>query len=421
MKKCLLLCILFLATITVFADQNIITTQVKGQGGNRSEAIENAIVLAVGQLFGIQVDTGRESFKFDTTHINSDRNTFDLNDISIRSQGTKQNLSLDGLIKSFEIIEEAKQDSIYEVTLKVIAYDYKGYENKDRIRIALMPFKSTECTIPKLADLLNQKVTQALSNTNKFALLDRSEVADFEKEMNIIKSTDTSVEEKAKAKKVLGTDYILIGSIDEGNFVCNEKTLKITNSTTKEYKARFAFSFKVIEGPTRITKFSDEIRLNLKANEVKSLFEKWDPAKTQIIDIADKVMDVVANTVAQRITQQFYPVRILAVNDSQVIISNAVWLKPGCVMDVFKTGQDIIDYDTNEKLGQTETKCASIRIESIQGKLAYANIINHAACDIARGDICRVSTTSSSNDNQDTKKTDVIIKDNGGVVLPFDK
>ena len=123
----------------------------------------------------------------------------------------------------------------------------------------------------QLADKLAQKITTALTQTNKFAVLDREHIQEYLDEQNVLFLT-APIEEQARIGQVLGADYMLVGTITEANLRIKHTSSEAAAGVNfKEYRADFAFDYRVIVASSRQVKFSDSVRLRLETDESNSL------------------------------------------------------------------------------------------------------------------------------------------------------
>ena len=226
--------------------RNSVTREVTGQGRNRDEAIKNALYRAVEQVRGVRVDSGTYEFGYRGTSagFNSPQpgqRSIDIDSMNFSTEGTVYTTEIEGLIKSYEVLEENKVDQEnYEVKLKVDVYDYSERGQTKRVKVALMPVKVSQGTYSFLSQrisgdmlsmLFSQRLTAALTQTNKFAVLDRESISDFIGEEKMLISFDAPLREQAKLAETLGADYLLIGTITQAVIEQIDKRLEAVSYT----------------------------------------------------------------------------------------------------------------------------------------------------------------------------------------------
>jgi curli biogenesis system outer membrane secretion channel CsgG len=409
--------------------------QVQGQGSTKDEAIKNGILQAVAQARGIKVGSGDYSIGYDSGSANIDRtNTgkrVEIDAVSVRAEGTLQTTATAGLVKTYEVIDEKKlDDGTYQVTLKVWVYDHKPIDKTSRLRLAVMPLKADErsysfinLTMPgdQLADKLSQKITTALTQTNKFAVLDREHIQEYLHEQKVLFNT-APIEEQARIGQVLGADYMLVGTITEAGLRIKQSTNEaIAGVSFKEYRADFAFDYRVIVASSRQIKFSDSVRLRLETNDVKQLVTKWEPTDLDYKELVDNLIAKAAAEVVNKLSDRLNPPRIasIAADGNVIIDQGGDRLITGTLLDVFKADKQITDADTNEIIGSTEILVATIRIDKVAPAMSYCSVVSGDTSQLAKGLICR--TKSRPAGELEGMKSNVERTPQGGVKLPFDK
>ena len=84
-------------------------------------------------------------------------------------------------------------------------------------------------TVSKFEGAVTAQLENYLTQTRRFALIDRSFLAEQTKELNLIaggSTTSMSVDEIVKLGNRLGTDYLVVGRIEKANSAISEKKVK---------------------------------------------------------------------------------------------------------------------------------------------------------------------------------------------------
>ncbi|MGD0552735.1 MAG: CsgG/HfaB family protein [Sedimentisphaerales bacterium] len=431
------ICAFFAITIVfcslAFAEDTIVK-EVQGQGPSKDDAIKNGLFQAVAQAKGVKVGSGDYSFGYRSASADINRTntgkTVGFDAVSVQTSGTLQTTDIAGLVKTYEVIGEKKlDDGTYQVTLTVWIYN-RVADKTSRTRFAVMPLRPEEqlysfinLTMPgdQLADKLAQKITTALTQTNKFAVLDRQHIDEYIHEQKVLLYS-APIEEQARIGQVLGADYMLVGTITEANLRIKHSTSEAAAGVNfKEYRADFAFDYRVIVASSRQVKFSDSVRLRLETNEVKQLVTKWEPPDLDYRELVDNLIAKAAAEVVNKLSDRMNPPRIASIEaDGKVIIDQGGdRLVTGTLLDVFKTDKQIADADTNEIIGSTETLVATIRIDKVAPVLSYCSMVSGDASQLARGLICRTKSLPAG--EPEGMKSNVERTPQGGVILPIDK
>ena len=415
---------------------NVVIREVIGRGPDRKQAIKNALYTAVGQVRGVKVDSGSYEFAFrgaggGITTEGPDGKRIEFGSVDVATEGTAYTTEIAGLVKTYDVLEEKQIDEgNYQVKLKVAVYDYAGRRRTKRVKIALMPVKTLKNKYPflgvsvpadNLAALFAQRLAVGLTQTNKFAVLDRESISDFLKEKKMLLSLDAPLGEQAKVAETLGADYLLVGTISEAKIEKIERYLTVSDYTTREFKARFAFDYRLVDSSTKQIAYASVAQKYLENQQVRELADEQNPAEWDPAQVRDAFIRVVANDVIEAIIDRVYPIRIVAVQqDGQVILNQGGdRMKKGMLLDVFAESRELFDPDTKESLGRLENRIATLRIERVGHTISFAKVVYGDLSKISKGLVCRVKKVTK--DYGVGKKPDITKTEKGGVKLPFDK
>jgi len=415
---------------------NVVIREVIGQGHNRDEAVKSALYRAVEQVRGVKVDSGSYEFDFrgagagvSAKEPGGRRIEFDSVDVATR--GTVYTTEIGGLIKSYDVLEEKRIDeNTYQVKLRVAVYDRGAQAQTTRVKVALMPAKTLQrsynflgVTIPAeaLSLLFSQRLAMGLTQTNKFAVLDRESISDFARERNMLLSFDAPVAEQAKLIETLGADYLLVGTISQAKIEKIAKYLEAADYTATEFKARFNFNYKLVDSATKQIVVASTVQKYLENKEVRDLADELDPAEWDSSQIRDAFISLVVNDVVEAIIDRVYPVKVAAVQqDGQIILNQGgERLATGTLLGIFAQGEEVFDADTQESLGAVENYVATVEVQRVTHTMSFAKIVEGDLSKVSEGLVCRVKKVEK--DYGMGAKPDVIRTKTGGVKLPFDK
>lgn len=435
MKKIyMLFVIVALVCPEVLSETKTIVRETKGHGITRDEAIKKALSEAVAQVKGVEISSGDYEFGYRSASADIEKKDtgkeVEFDAVSVQTGGSVLRTETEGLVKTYEVLDEKKiDDNTYEVTLKVWVYDYEGPDHTNRFKLAIMPIKTLRqlyrfgnLVVPSsdVSNKLAQKLSVGLSETNKFAVLDREYILDFAHNRNILLSDDSSLEEKAKLGKVLGADYMIVGTISDARILIKQKESSAIGHPIREYEADFVFDYRLIVGPTRQVKLADSVNIMLETEEIKELVKEWEPGDLDFNEMVDNLVSKVADRVVETIIDRMYPIRIASIDKNGQIIINqgGKRISKGLVLDVFTQGKEIIDVDTKESLGKTELVIATIKIDEVTPKISYASLVNGDLSKISEGLICRLKKIEV--ETTEGLKSEIERTPKGGVKLPFD-
>lgn len=400
MKKLGLLFIFLLFSLNaqVLTSTTVKTSSGSGVGVTREEAVNNAIIEAIGKIQGVKV---KNSKIISTALINNELKDSYSSQISHYTNGKADSFHIDSI---------TQVDGRYEadVTIRKISssksYKTPGLDPNNRRKMAIMPvfsdkdeFRVLNSKIDRdeVTKPLNQDILKSITNSRKFTVLDRiTNKKIYALEEKLISSPQAAKDEALKLGNVLGADYLLLTNIADFNIVEGKSDL-----TTSSKKLQARVEFRVLMMATREVKFADVVNISLNTNN-HSL-------ESLIANFSSKVAD----EINFKIINSIYPIIISDVTNGNVIISQNLNIDE--IYEVFHLGDKIVDPYTKEAVGRSETYTGKIQIVRQSPKISYAKVIDGS---VKKGDVCRKLKENNQNQGRDT---DSKILENGGVILPF--
>lgn len=429
--------LLFLVTTCIAFGVHTQTRQVKGVATTREQAIKKALHEAVGQVQGVWVGSGVADSavgvgSIESTHEEANK-TIEMEGISLRSQQSITLTMAEGLVKSYEVVGEKKtDDGKYEVTVKVQVYDYQSPLATTKQSLAVSPFEANRggyvfgdvtVSAAELTKQFSQRLTTLLRDSNRFDLLDRDYDEAFRDEINLIKSDDTNLEQKARLRQVQGADYLLTGRIRRAEITTEQKNIPTTGIRSTAYRGHFVAEIRLLVPATRQVAFSHEYRIKLETPEIKALANEWRRDERDFDQIKDAFLDLAIRRIVEDVLNDLHPIRIAMVEHRKVILDQGgERMKPDAVYEVFTKGKPVLDPQTQEVLGRDEQKIASLKVTRILPKFCYAEILNGEPSDIEAGQVCRVLPESMNLkiEVEGGMKSTIKRTPSGGVKMPFD-
>ena len=347
----------FLFPSVVFSKIETKTLEVNGTASDESSAINNALVEAISQINGAKIAAEvKTSLSQVSTKEGADvKKTFDKNVSKITN----------GLVKSYQILSSEKDENLFKVKLSVQVSKFKKSVQTKRLRLAVVPFRAantvkiTDAT-KKFEGAITAQLENYLTQTRRFALVDRSFVKEQTKELNFIAGgakNSMSNEEIAKLGNRIGTDYLIVGRIEKANMYVTEKKSKVSDTVKKTLTSNARITLRIIDVATTQIKFSDTYEKSLNAS-------------------IEKVADNLALNIGDAILGTIYPIRMINASSSQVTLGQGgKTMANGDLFKVYQLGKKMKDPYTGESLGREEIEVAVIKIKTIKPKTAEADIL----------------------------------------------
>ncbi|EQB3222606.1 CsgG/HfaB family protein [Campylobacter upsaliensis] len=380
----------------VVTSTNTQSSTGEGVGLTREEAINSAIIEAVGKMGGVNINSLRKS--------NSSVFSNGL-DTTIQDHYSEQiSKATKGRVDSYEINSiEQDENGKYMANVTIFKttttkkYQAPGLSADNRRSISV--FDSTpDPTKRGIGAALQQKIITNLLQSRKFNVLDRDSNGYYEMEKALIQSGNAAKDEIYKLKNVLGTDYILLFSISalDGK----QKTSNLTGKSKME--AEVVIDYRVLLFATRQIKFANTLSMKV-------------ALKDDSLSTNEQVLGQIARQISNDILNAIYPLKVAGVENGEIIFSQS--LNQGDVYECFSLGKAIKDSYTKETTGRIETKSGSIEVTRSTHKLSYAKITEGS---VKVGDICRpLSNSGSGNGYTIGRDANYKVEEGGGVNLGF--
>lgn len=225
---------------------------------------------------------------------------------------------------------------------------------------------------------ISDDIISGLTNSKRFLLMEREQVDQIldEKTFETISSGGNI---QARLRELAGADYLIHGELN--NFYINtvQKKVPYLDEIQRISTINVEGVFRIVDVHTGAIISSEKITINDKIKGVSD--------RTQII--SQMVAQYSTQSVAQ-IVSRLYPIKIMGTSADGFIYLNRgadSGLKAGEQYLVMRPGQALIDPDTGESFGQSESKVATIEITEVEGARSRAQLLSGS--EPVSGDILR--------------------------------
>tara|TARA_B100001248_G_scaffold255208_1_gene234636 strand:- start:84 stop:1358 length:1275 start_codon:yes stop_codon:yes gene_type:complete len=359
-KSLLLIVLSYLFIAGLYAKTETITVNASGTGNTEALAIESALVQAVSKVNGAEIAAITKST---ISEVSSTSKGIDLNEEYQNKISTKTK----GLIKNWNVNSVNKQkDGIFIAKLTVSVSKFKKSKQVNRLRIAIVPFRIADTiketkNVKKFESTFSAQLENYLTQTRRFAVLDRKNMEEQSRELNFIAKRDkTSVatEELAKIGNRLGVDYLIVGMINKASTNVTKKESKVSDKVKTIVNSYASINIRIIDVATTQIKFADT-------------FEGR--AGSSIETVAS---NMVKREVGNIIVESIYPIRIISASKIQAVLGQGgKTMNIGDIYKIYQLGEKMIDPYTKESLGREEIEVGAVKILTVRPKFSDARIL----------------------------------------------
>ena len=286
---------------------NYETVETKGWGGSEQDAINAAIVEALGRVNGKNISASNQ--------LNS--LTQSINNNGLKSRMSHKEMqqayaeATNGMVASYEVLEmQPAEGGQYQALVRAKILKVEVNLNDNRKRIGVVPFRLAGADFwvndrrvdkQQVNRILSQSFVSQLVQTRKFTVLDREYMAEIVGEKNrVLSGANASIEDIARLGIELSADYLIVGSLENVNYSTQIVNSRLTGSSSEVGEGNFEVSYRIIDITTQQIKFADFARLQISREDIaeidqSSRLENVDSAMCEIAAerITQKIMDAI--------------------------------------------------------------------------------------------------------------------------------
>jgi hypothetical protein len=346
----------------VRAQVGVVTVKSEGAGSSKSEAIYDALQMAIGQINGVEIASEMRS-AIQEISVETDKGSAYLSSENFQKKIAARTK---GIVRSWRFIDEERSSSAkgeWTVVLEVSIAKFRTSKQVKRLRLAIVQFRiNPEIKNVRLANKFRIKFEQTLENTltqsRRFAILDRKFLGEQTSELNFIKAVGIKTEELARIGNRVGTDLIVLGSVESVSVRNRSRRMKSTGQLIDRWRSEGRVSLRIIDVATTQIKYADSIGRQ---------------ANSQSIDLVAKR---ISDLFGEKILNAIFPISVVSVDsDSITLGQGGSTVQEGQILKLIELGAMLRDPYTKEVLGRKESEIGLIEISNVQSKFSTARII----------------------------------------------
>jgi curli biogenesis system outer membrane secretion channel CsgG len=330
-----------------------------GRGGDIPEATQDALEVAIGQVTGQKISS--------SISLEISESTKDGEYKSSEQFQQKIEKITRGIVKSYKVLDSGVvpgSNRAY-VKLKAIIPTYKKSEQLKRMKLAVTPISisnslASDREATTFAEAISSSLEAYLTQTRKFAILDRRNIAIQGQELKRISSMEAPIEETLKIGMRVGADLIVLAKLKSFHIEkTNEK--RVSGRLAEVTRVPVNIDIRVIDFATGQIKFA-----NTYINSGK-LFGNY--------NVTQYSKDI-GNDIGQLISDAIFPIAVVSSNGVDVTLNQGGdTVKVGRKYKLVKLGEKLVDPYTKESLGNSESEVAVVEIYAVTDRVSNGKII----------------------------------------------
>ena len=358
-----------LETVKVTAD---------GYGGSASEAVAEAMSMAIMQVNGAAVDmaTIRARLGIDVTTNQTSA--------SMRAEGFAEAVRTrsGGVVQNFRIVnmdEPLLPKGKYKASIEAGIAKFVVPAELKKIKLVVAPLRFDRAAIPigdrmvpaeEVGAELRQRILDALVNTGRFAVLDREFSPEIQQELDMIANGEAPKAEIAKLSQAVTADIIWTGRINGLAYNRHARQLRTSDRQIVSYSGGWSVSQKMVNVATRQVITAETLRGEAPSTAPTTLGTGVNSNK-----ILGNMADDLVNGVVASILSRTFPITVVALEGSNVVLSQGGQaLRAGSRYAMVVMGSELKDPQTGQSLGRVESPCCQLVIDRVTPNLSYGHL-----------------------------------------------
>lgn len=243
----------------------------------------------------------------------------------------------------------------------------------DRQVVVVTPRAILEGTVESQTSLLTDELIHQLVATRKFDVLERQRVDDLLREKQFQEGDYASPDEAPKLARLLGADYFVLGRLDDMGAETVQKTVPYSSQVRTQQEGFIKVYLRIIDARTGRIVAAERVM----QEAVRPLSQPdWPTAKTPDREsLGSRLLAATAGTMVSRITDSVFPLRVAQASGRTLHLNRGAessGLKAGDTLVIIRQGDAIVDQDTGETLGHTETEVGRAIVTEVQARFVKA-------------------------------------------------
>lgn len=358
-----------------------VQTTATGYGASPGEAVADAMKLAILQVNGAAVQSASVSVKYGLD-VSLNQDSASLRGNAFAEAVTQRS---GGVIQNFKLVEMKEPGVLagkqYKATIEAQIAKFQASADLQKIKLVVGQIRFDSPNLPmgdrsvpsaEVAATLRQRISDALVQTGRFAVLDRELSPDIQGELDMISSGQAPSAELAKLSQAASADLVWSGRVSNLAYNRHARQLKTSDRELVSYSGGWALTEKLVNVATRQVMASDSLRGTAPSTEATTLGRGVDGGKV----LEDMSTDLV-NQVVTSVLRRTFPVTVVSRDGTNVVLSQGGQaLKEGTRYAMVTMGAEMKDPQTGQSLGRVEAPCCELVVERVTPNLSYGRLEN---------------------------------------------
>ncbi|MCU1056826.1 MULTISPECIES: CsgG/HfaB family protein [Stenotrophomonas maltophilia group] len=263
------------------------------------------------------------------------------------------------------------------VRAQIAQYRAPDEQGKPKIVVALPRTKAGSYAVgdgrvsaDEVADAIRARLSDTLTQTQRFIVLDREFGDELQAEIDHINSGNVRLQDTARVGQQLATDLILIPTIERFEYPRSVRNLRMSDRQVTSYSGGGRITLRLVNATTGQVVMSDSFDHQLASTGPSTL-----PRVVNGRNMAAAMMESLSGQIGTSIVTTLFPVSVVSVDGDQVVLSQGGdTVQAGQRWQAVRLGEELKDPQTGRSLGRSEHPCCTIRIDRVAAQTSYGTI-----------------------------------------------
>lgn len=222
-----------------------------------------------------------------------------------------------------------------------------------------------------IADAIQTQVSDALTETHRFTVLDRNADPEINAELQRIEAGNDVASATARIGQQLAADLIVIPTINHFTYARHERPLQLAQRTLVWYSGDAEVSFRVVNATTSQIVMAKSFHYAFPSTGPTTLGASVNGAR-----LTQQMMGAIGHDIIGSILRSTYPVLVVATQGPTVVLNQGGdAVNAGTAYHAVFLGKSVVDPESGQSLGPIETPCCTIVVDRVTPKLAYGHVV----------------------------------------------
>lgn len=358
-----------------------VTTTAIGLGQTAGEAMAEAMKMALLQVNGAMVQSESVSAKYGLdVSLNQDS-------ASLRASAFAELVrqKSGGVIQNLKVVSLEEPGLLppkhFKATIEAQIAKFQPSADMQKLKVVIGPVSFSQQNLAmgdrsvpsaQVAAALRQRVSDALVQTGRFAVLDRDFGPAIEQELEMISGGQAPSAELAKLSQAASADLVWSARINSFAYNRHARQLRTSDRELVSYSGGWSLSQKMVNVATRQVTVADSLRGSAPDRAATTLGAGVDGDRI-LADMTDEAAKAIVGSILQRT----FPVMVVARDGTNVVLSQGGQsIREGARYAIAAMGKELKDPQTGQSLGRMESPCCELVIDRVTSNLSYGHLEN---------------------------------------------